>query len=50
MLACVRRKLSDGVLLRDAADADGVLGTVDGGFVIAECEGRGEPEEHARPA
>ena len=24
------------------ADADGVLGTVDGGFVIAECEGRGD--------
>ena len=27
---------------RWSADADGVLGTVDGGFVIAEYEGRGE--------
>jgi hypothetical protein len=42
MLACVGRNCPTGVLLRDAADADGVLGTVDGGFVIAECEGRGE--------
>jgi hypothetical protein len=39
MLACVRRNCPTGVLLRDAADAAGVLGTVDGGCVIAECEG-----------
>src|SRR5215204_2558431 len=42
MLACVRRNCPTGVLLRGAADADGVLGMVDGGVVIAECEGRGE--------
>lgn len=51
MLACVRRNCPTGVLLRDAADTDGVLGAVDGGFVIAECEGgAAKPDEYARPA
>src|SRR5829696_3429225 len=50
MLACVRRNCPTGVLLRGAADAYGVLGTVDGGFVIAECEGRGETRGACAPS